>query len=61
MSPVEMFNITVTEKGSYIISYLADGWTRELVLTVSNPQEAMMKTQNLIGSINRVTFVERWC
>lgn len=58
MSPVELFNV-VTEKGSYIIGYLADGWTKEITVIARSPMEAMMKTQNIIKTIHNVTFVER--
>lgn len=58
MSPVEMFN-AVTEKGSYIVGYLFDGWTREMSIIARSPSEAMMTVQNLLGSICNVTFVER--
>ena len=58
MSPVELFNI-ITEKGSYIIGYLADGWTKEIIIRARCPNEAMIKVQNIIGDICNVTFVER--
>lgn len=61
MSPVEMFNMAVTEKGSYIVGYLVDGFTKEILIRAKCPGEAMMKTQNILGGICRVTFVERWC
>ena len=58
MSPIDMFKV-ITEKGSYLIGYLVDGWTRELNITARSPSEAMTKTQNAIGSILNVTYVER--
>lgn len=58
MSPVELFN-NVTEKGSYIVGYIVDGWTRELNINAKCPSEAMMIVQNICGSICGVTFVER--
>ena len=58
MSPVDLFN-NVTEKGSYIIGYLVDGWTKEISITARCPSEAMMVTQNIIGEICNVTFIER--
>lgn len=58
MSPVEMFKI-VTEKGSYVIGYILDGWTRTIEIEAKSPGEAMVYTQNILGSICDVTFVER--
>lgn len=58
MSPVELFD-AVTEKGKYIVSYLVDGWTRQINVEARCPSEAMMIVQNMIGSICNVTFVER--
>ncbi len=58
MSPVEMFE-TVTEKGKYVIGYIVDGWTRQLAVEAARPVEAMVKVQNVIGSICAVTYVER--
>lgn len=58
MSPLEYFKI-VTEKGSYLIGYLVDGWTKEICLEVGSPSEAMMITQNMMGDIINVTYVER--
>lgn len=58
MSPVEMFNV-VTEKGSYIVGYLFDGWTKTMDIIARSPSEAMMETQKILGSICAVTFVER--
>ena len=55
---VELFS-AVVEKGSYRIGYLDDGWTRELTCEASSPGEAMMITQNLLGNIVDVTYVER--
>ena len=53
MSPVELFK-AVTEKGSYII-----GWTKEIQLEARSPDEAMLLTQNRIGNITNVVYVER--
>lgn len=58
MSPVEMFEL-VTEKGSYAIGYLVDGWTKTFTISARCPTEAMMKVQNIIGSICNITFIER--
>lgn len=58
MSPIDLFKI-VTEKGSYIVGYLVDGWTRELTIQAKCPSEAMIKVQNLLGSICNITFIER--
>lgn len=58
MSPVDMFSV-VTEKGSYAVGYIVDGWTIEIVLQAKAPNELMMKVQNIIGDICSVTFVER--
>lgn len=58
MSPVELFK-AVTEKGSYIIGYLVDGWTKEIQLEARSPDEAMLLTQNQIGNITNVVYVER--
>ena len=49
----------VTESGEYIISYLQDGWTREMTIKAKSPGEAMVIVQNRLGSICPVTFVER--
>lgn len=57
MSPVEFFN-TVTKKGKYTIGYLNDGWTANIEVVASTPTEAMMATQNAIGDICGVTYVE---
>lgn len=58
MSPLEYFKI-VTEKGSYAISYLVDGWTKEIQLEARSPGEAMIRVQDLIGDIFRVTYIEK--
>jgi len=58
MSPVELFN-TVTEKGSYIVGYIIDGWTKEINIIAKCPSEAMMRVQNMIGDICNVTFIEK--
>ena len=58
MSPLSMFQV-VTEKSNYVVGYIADGWTRELVLPAKTPRELMMRVQNAIGDILSVTFIER--
>lgn len=58
MSPLEFFEI-VTEKGSYAIGYLVDGWTKEIQLEARSPGEAMIRVQDLIGDIFRVTYIEK--
>lgn len=58
MSVLELFS-AVTEKGRYKIGYLEDGWTQEFECDVGSPTEAMMVTQNLLGNICGVTYVER--
>lgn len=58
MAPIDFFGI-VTEKGSYIIGYLVDGWTKEIQLEARSPGEAMTVTQDILGSITNVTYVER--
>lgn len=58
MSPVEMF-CEITERGLYLIGYLMDGGTHQIEIEAKNPSEGMIKTQNLIGNICNVTFVER--
>ena len=58
MSIMELFS-SVTEKGRYRVGYLVDGWTREVFAEFGSPTEAMMITQNLLGNICDVTYVER--
>lgn len=58
MSPANLFQ-TVTEKGSYVVGYIADGWTRELTLSAKTPRELMMRVQSAIGDILSVTYIER--
>lgn len=58
MSPIELFK-NVTEKGSYTIGYIIDGWTKTFTVQAKSATEAMMVAQNVIGSICNVTFVER--
>lgn len=58
MSVIDLFS-SVTERGRYRIGYLEDGWTREVVAEAGSPSEAMIVTQNLIGNICGVTYVER--
>lgn len=58
MLPTDLFK-SVTEKGSYIIGYLVDGWTKEIRLEARSPGEAMIRTQNILGNITSVTYVER--
>lgn len=57
--PINLFRETVTGKGVYLVGYLIDGWTRELVIEASCPGEAEMITQNIVGNICGVTYVER--
>lgn len=57
MYPVNLFD-AVTEKGRYLVSYLNDGWTQELLIEARTPAEAMLKVQSKLGSICNVTFVE---
>ncbi len=58
MSPVNLFQC-VTEKGSYVVGYLLDGWTKELTIQAKTPAELMMRVQNAIGDISPVTYVEQ--
>lgn len=58
MSVLELFN-SVTEKGRYVIGYLEDGWTKEVFADFSSPSEAMMITQNILGNICGVTYIEK--
>lgn len=58
MSVIELFS-SVTEKGRYTVGYLVDGWTKEILVESSSPSEAMMVTQNILGNICDVTYVER--
>ena len=55
---VSLFD-AVTERGFYRIGYIFDGWTMEFDCEVGTPGEAMMVTQNLLGNILDVTYVER--
>jgi hypothetical protein len=54
---VELFK-EVTKRGTYLVGYLVDGWTRELKVEAGSPAEAAIKTQNVLGSICDVTYVE---
>lgn len=58
MSPANLFQ-AVTEKGSYVVGYIADGWTRELTLSAKTPRKLMMRVQSAIGDILSVTYIER--
>ena len=58
MSPMEYFNV-VTEYSAYAVGYITDGWTKELNIKARSPDEAMMETQNAIGDICNITYVER--
>lgn len=58
MSPIDMFSV-VTEFGIYVIGYISDGWTREIRCSARSPDEAMMITQNVIGDICCVVYVEK--
>lgn len=55
---VSLFD-AITEQAHYRIGYLVDGWTMEFECDVGSPTEAMMVTQNLLGNILDVTYVER--
>lgn len=58
MSVLELFS-AVTERGRYRIGYLEDGWTKEVIAEAGTPNEAMMVTQNILGDICGVTYVEK--
>lgn len=58
MTIMELFS-SVTERGRYRVGYLEDGWTREIECEAGSPTEAMMVTQNMLGNICGVTYVER--
>lgn len=58
MSPANLFQI-VTEKGSYLVGYIEDGWAKELVFQAKTPSELMMRVQNMLGFISSVTYVEK--
>lgn len=58
MSVLELFNV-VTESGKYVIGYIEDGWAKEFECDVGSPSEAAMVTQNMLGNILDVTYVER--
>lgn len=58
MTITEIFSI-VTERGKYRVGYLMDGWTHEFSCEAGSPAEAMMVTQNFLGNILDVTYVER--
>ena len=49
----------VNERARYRIGYIEDGWTQEFVCTAGTPSEAMMLTQNFLGNILDVTYVEK--
>lgn len=55
---MEVFN-AVTAPGLYCVGYIEDGWTKEIEIRASRPQEAACKVQNRLGDICRVTYVER--
>ena len=55
---LELFD-AVTEKGRYKVGYLVDGWTKEVFAEFGSPSEAMMITQNILGNICNVTYIER--
>lgn len=55
---LELFN-EVTEKGRYKVGYLVDGWTKEFNYEFGSPTEAMMITQNILGNICNVTYIEK--
>ena len=58
MSIVEIFS-AVVERGIYRVGYIDDGWTKEISCEAGSPTEAMMVTQNMLGNICGVTYVER--
>ena len=58
MSIVELFNV-VTEEGRYRIGYIEDGWTQEFICNAGSPSEAMMLTQNYLGNIGNVSYIEK--
>ena len=58
VSPVELFKV-ITEPGIYTVSYLQDGWTREIQIKAKSPENGMFWTQEALGDICSVTFVER--
>lgn len=57
MSPVELFTVVI-KKGKYTVGYLNDGWTANIEIVAATPTEAMMLTQDKIGGICNVTYVE---
>lgn len=58
MSPLELFRV-ITETGNYLVSYLCDGWTRQINITASSARQAMVLVQREIGDIVNVVAVER--
>lgn len=58
MSPLSLFS-TVKEKGVYVVGYINDGWTFELSIEASKPTELLILTQNIIGDICNVVYVEK--
>lgn len=58
MSVLELFGV-VTEKGRYRIGYIEDGWTQEFICNAETPSEAMMLTQNFLGNIANVSYIEQ--
>ena len=58
MSPLQFFDV-VTGEGTYTVGYLTDGWTYEIRCKAATSTELVMLTQNAIGSICDVVYVER--
>lgn len=54
--PLELFEDI--PPGRYTVGYLVDGWTKEVTVEGNSPTEILMKTQNALGSICGVTYVE---
>ena len=58
MSVLELFEV-VTKKGRYRVGYIEDGWTQEFICNAGSPSEAMMLTQNFLGNISNVSYIEQ--
>ena len=58
MSPLELFK-TINGNGDYLVSYLCDGWTRQIKITASSARQAMVLVQREIGDIVNVVAGER--
>ena len=59
MSPLSLF-AAVEEKGVYTVGYIQDGWTCEVMIEASKPTELLTLTQNKIGDICNVVYVEKY-